>query len=404
MKKSFRLGFVVFTGTVLTLALFFFGGCRSSGNATGNTITRTLNALNTATSTVNNSCTLVTRDTTSCQAARTALGLSGNWLKFSCNVTLGLTDSSGNSTTTYSKASNVTVAFVDLPDHSSNYYSTSGSYSFTANSSSVSGSFQDLTNSYVPSYPNPANIAQQSITMSIPINPSHWSSTQAMDLGQTGVTINGVAIYSNLANAADSIYTEEASFDQCKGHPSTENGGTYHHHSEPYSISYNDNKLIGVMRDGYFIYGRKDYDGTDVSATWTSTSSLSSTTGTDMLYVYGGHAGTDPQTGTGNTFHYHLTQFTGCLHYTGTGSSLTHYPDDGSTTCFCTGNTGSLLTAYFLTGHGTGGTFSTPSTATVSNGSATCVYNSTTYTTTLQSSTAGVRYYYGTPGACSGCN
>lgn len=404
MKKSHQMGLVALLGSLIALLLFSFGGCKSSGNATGSTVGRTLTALNTSTSTVTNNCTLVTRDTSSCQAARTALGLSGNWLKFSCNVTLGLTDASGNSTTSYSKASYVTVSFVDLPDHSSNYYATGGSYSFTANSTSVSGSFQDLTNSYSPTYPNPANNAQQSITMSIPISPAHWSSTQTMDLGQVGVTINGIAIYSNLGNGSDSIYTESYSFDQCQGHPSTENGGTYHHHSEPYSISSNDNKLIGVMRDGFFIYGRKDFDGTDVSATWTSTSSLSSTTGSDMLYMYGGHTGTDPLTGTGSSFHYHLTQFTGCVHYTGSTTSLVHYPDDGSTTCFCTGNVGTLLTAYFLTGHGTGGTYSTPSSASVSNGSATCTYNSTTYTNTLQSSTAGARYYYGTPGACTGCN
>ena len=411
MKRRFIATLFLLATFTGSLALLGFQGCKSSGNGTGSTLSsysRTLTSLNTATSTVTNSCTLVSRDTSSCQTARTALGLSGNWLKFSCNVTLGLADASGNSTTNYAAATYVTVTFVDLPDYSSNYY-VSGTYSFTANSSSVGGSFSSLSNTYSPSYPNPSNIAQQSITMNIPITPSHWTTTQAMDLGQIGVSINGVALYSNLASGSDSIYTEESSFDQCKGHPSSENGGTYHYHSEPYSISYNDNNLIGVMRDGYFIFGRKDYNGTDVSATWTSSTNLASSTGTDMLYIYGGHTGVDPQLGTGSSFHYHLTQFTGCVHYSGSNSgssnTLVHYPDDGSTTCFCTGsNVGSVLTAYFLTGHGAGGTYSTPSTASVSNGSDTCTTGGTTYTTTLQSSTSGTRYYYGTPGTCSGCN
>lgn len=401
---NFKLAIGMGALVCVTAIFFAIGGCSSSDDSSS-TSGRTLTAYNTSTSTINNNCTLVSRSTTSCQAARTALGFTGNWLKFSCNVTLGLVDASGNTVTKYSSATYVTVSFSDLPDYSSNYYPSKGTYSFTANSATVTGSMSTLKNSYSPSYPNPADIAQQSIVMKIPVSPSHWSSTQTMDMGMIGVSVNGIALYSNLANGSDSIYTEESSFDECKGHPSTENGGTYHYHSEPYSISYNDNALIGVMRDGYFIFGRKDYDGTDQSTNLNSSATnLGSTTAADMLYIYGGHTGVDPQTGTGSSFHYHLTQFSACMHYTGSTTTLVHYPDDGASTCFCTGNVGSTLTAYFLTGHGSGGTFQTPSSATVSNGSATCTYNSTTYTTTLQNSTAGTRYYYGTPGACTGCN
>src|SRR4051812_39198947 len=44
------------------------------------------------------------------------------------------------------------------------------------------------------------------------------------------------------------------------GHP--QGTGIYHYHSEPYALSYDDGNFIGVMRDGYAIYGRKDADGT----------------------------------------------------------------------------------------------------------------------------------------------
>lgn len=401
--------------TVVSATAFLAGGCSgsSSSSPTGSG-SRTLTALDTATSTVNNGCTLVTRDTTSCQAARTALGLSGNWLGFSCNVVLGLTDANGNTVTSTSNAAYVTVAFHDLPDYSSNFYVAGSTYNFTANGSTVTGSFGDLSNTFSPTYPNPSNIAQQSITMSIPYNPTKAGSTQTMGMGMIGVTINGVAIYDNVADSTDSIFTEEYSFDQCKGHPSNENNGTYHYHSEPYSISFDDNNLIGVMLDGFFVFGRKDHDGTDVSVTGTQSTNLASTTGTDMLYIYGGHTGADPQSGTGSTFHYHLTQFTACTHYTGSraANDLIHYPDDGQASCFCTGSSvGNSITIYSLTGHGNGATYATFPTGTseVSNGSDTCTTGGTTYTNSmpnnsLSGSATAIRYYYGTPGTCTGCN
>ena len=374
---------------VTTIVLGVSGGimaavaaCSSSGTGISSTTSsRAINAnvtLGTSITTAyGGTCQKITRDVSSCQAARTALGLTGDWLKFSCNVVLGLATSSMTSTTSYSGATYVTVTFYGLPDHTSNFYPTTGTYSFTANGYTVTGSYNSMYSAYTTTYANPNSIAQQSFIMYIPINPvSTTHASQAM--GPVGVSIDGVPIYNNLAATTDNIFAEAGSFDQCQGHPSGENGGTYHYHSEPYTISYQDSNFIGVMRDGYFVYGRYDYGGsTDIDVSNTSSDA----------YIYGGHVGTSPTDGTGSRFHYHATKFVGCYHMSGTS----HYSDDGNTTCSL-GTGGTLVTAYFLTGHGNGGVFQTVPSSTV-DGPA------------MVKNTAATRNYYGSvAGTCTGCN
>ena len=276
----------------------------------------------------------------------------------------------------------MTVTFPDLPDYPSNYYPTTGTYSFTAGSVLVTGNYSSLYSAYTTTFPDPGSIATVSTVMKIPIitTPATSGGTDAMGMGMVGVSLNGVAIFDNLAANTDNIFAEAGSFDQCQGHPA---GTTYHYHSEPYSLSYNDNNVIGIMRDGYWIYGRKDYDGTTPG----SLTNIESAGTSSSLYQYGGHIGVDPQTGTGSTFHYHLTEWKGCYHESGnTKSSDDGVSDDtldsGTPTCG-----GSWVDAWFMTGRGNGGVFATVP----GNGTQSPAQN-----------TAGKRYYWGTHGACSG--
>jgi hypothetical protein len=191
-----------------------------------------------------------------------------------------------------------------------------------------------------------------------------------------------VPIYNSLASSTDNIFAEAGSFDQCQGHP--DSSSKYHYHSEPYGISYQDSNLIGVMRDGYFVYGRYDHS---------STTDIDVTNASSDAYIYGGHVGTVPTSGTGNVFHYHATKAYGCYHRSGN----TIYADDGNVTVDgsnpCTGPTsgGTPVTAYFLTGHGNGGTFMTVPTAADNSG-------------TMTNHTVATRKYYGSvAGSCTGC-
>jgi hypothetical protein len=142
------------------------------------------------------------------------------------------------------------------------------------------------------------------------------------------------------------------------------------------------------MLDGFFVYGRRDYNNTTPGSV--------SAIGTDSagdLYVYGGHTGVDPVSGTGSDFHYHLTEWKGCYDENGG----TKYADNGQTDDGINTPSGSCTTgakaywvdAWFLSGHGNGGVYNTiPGTAGTQN--------------PAQTETAE-RYYYGTPGSCTNC-
>lgn len=210
-------------------------------------------------------CAVQKRDASACAAARQAAGLSGVWLKFSCRVTL--------STATENGAAVIRAQSDGQPDHLSNYFPKTNA----------------CWESYTGSIQNPNQIAVNNTAVSFPKAPN-TTARSMMGIGVVGLALNGVAIFGNFAAPGDDIYFEAMTFDRCGAHP--ENTGRYHYHGEPYSLSYDDSNLIGVMRDGYPIYGRRDRDG--------------SLPTTDQ---YGGHTGVTADSAA-PVYHYHLTQQT----------------------------------------------------------------------------------------------
>ena len=221
----------------------------------------------TETSTVNSyGCARLTRDTSSCRATREAAGLSSFWLDFSCAVDLS------------KSGSTVTISTEGIPDYKSYYF---GSTNACYEDFDISG--RD---------PNPNSLAAVDITMSVPFAPAERLLPKTSTaMGTIGVSVNGVAIFNNAAAGDDNIYDEVATFDQCEGHPA---GTTYHYHIEPPAISNNDSNLIGVMRDGFPVYGKKDANGTFPA-----------------LDSYGGHTGALPNDTSTTLYHYHLQYLDG---------------------------------------------------------------------------------------------
>jgi hypothetical protein len=209
---------------------------------------------------VTNGCPVLARNTSDCNNARMTAGLSGAWLAFSCRVTIT------PGATAYQVQSD------GQPDYVSNYFPTTS----------------PCWASYTPAFPDPNQIAAQSLSLQIAVN--HTTNHTAMGLGAVGMAVNGVAIFDNQAAPGDDIFTEAQSFDRCGGHPAP--GGMYHYHGEPYAISYDDASLIGVLRDGYFVYGRRDMDGS-----------------LPVLDAQGGHTGTTPYHAS-PIYHYHLNEQT----------------------------------------------------------------------------------------------
>jgi hypothetical protein len=213
---------------------------------------------NTTVVSTNAGCSLLSRDASSCKAARQAAGLSGFWLSFSCRVSL-------TSDGTY-----VTVKADSQPDYASSYFNGTACHI-------------DPTGT-----PNPNHLIPQAITMIVPLSPT--DATQNMTLGVVGVAANGVAIFDNQAAPGDDIYSEVATFDPCQGHPTPTN--IYHYHTEPYALTYDDSRFVGVLRDGIPVYGRRDIDNT-----------------IPPLDVSGGHTGPTPDSTT-PVYHYHVNQQT----------------------------------------------------------------------------------------------
>jgi hypothetical protein len=210
-------------------------------------------------------CRLLVRDASACAAARVAQGLSGFWLKFSCRVTLNVTTNG---------ASQVVIASADnLPDYKSNYF-TAGDACYEVYNGAIR---------------NPNNIAEMALTLQFPRSPtlSHTPFSGAI----VGLALNGVGIFGNFAAPTDDIYMEAQTFDRCGAHPQMH--GMYHYHSEPYSISNDDANFIGVLRDGYPVYGRREMDGSYPS----------------NLDNYGGHTASTPDSPT-PVYHYHLSEQT----------------------------------------------------------------------------------------------
>lgn len=210
-------------------------------------------------------CHVLSRDTQACEAERTAQGLSGYWLKFSCRVTLSSVTEGG---------SRLVRAQADgQPDYKSFYFATTNA----------------CYEQYSGATRNPNTLKAQNYVINFPITPS--TAPQSMRGAVVGLALNGVPIFGNFAAPGDDIFTEAMTFDRCGAHPQV--NGQYHYHSEPYALSYDDSNFIGVMRDGYPIYGRKDQDGSSPA-----------------LDAYGGHTGVTPDSPATPVYHYHLSEQT----------------------------------------------------------------------------------------------
>ncbi|MEL6483428.1 MAG: YHYH protein [Bacteroidota bacterium] len=134
----------------------------------------------------------------------------------------------------------------------------------------------------------------RSYTLTVPAAPEIASSSTATGLGAIGISVTGVPIFNDLEG--DNRPIEEViaeTFDYAGAH----NGPSgYHYHVESSDVpentelSHDDEKLVGIMADGFLLYGRREADGsypTDLDAP-------------------GGHFGTTPHSNGEEVYHYHI--------------------------------------------------------------------------------------------------
>ncbi|WP_456462828.1 YHYH protein [Reichenbachiella sp.] len=150
----------------------------------------------------------------------------------------------------------VTVSFADgeitivsnaLPNHTSPYWQSSNELyidPIVANEQSIS----------------PGNISESNYTLTVSANPELATTTTETGLGAIGISVTGVPIYNQSEGPTDVTEGTASGFDWAGGH----SGPTgYHYHIEARDVqetsplTIDDDQLLGIMSDGFLIYGRK---------------------------------------------------------------------------------------------------------------------------------------------------
>ncbi|MEM8489042.1 MAG: YHYH protein [Bacteroidota bacterium] len=123
-------------------------------------------------------------------------------------------------------------------------------------------------------------------SLSIPANPVQATSSSATGLGPIGIAVSGAMIYNDQEGPNVPLDNAVGGLDYNGAHTGPQ---SYHYHLEPIAWSEDDDELIGVMADGFFLYGRREPDGTYP---------------TD-LDESGGHVGPTPYSDE-DVYHYHI--------------------------------------------------------------------------------------------------
>ena len=126
-----------------------------------------------------------------------------------------------------------------------------------------------------------------SFTLRVPANPEKATSSSTTGLGPIGIAISGSVIYNDQEGPNVPLDNAAPSLDYTGAHTGPQ---SYHYHLEPKAWSNDDDALIGIISDGFFLYGRRDYPSGDYP--------------TD-LDESGGHFGPTPHNPDGE-YHYHI--------------------------------------------------------------------------------------------------
>ncbi|HVW66559.1 MAG TPA: S-layer homology domain-containing protein [Candidatus Peribacteraceae bacterium] len=114
---------------------------------------------------------------------------------------------------------------------------------------------------------NPNSIQTQTISLSLPLNPTVAANPTCVPMGLIGVAINGVAIFNGLDAEGRDAAAHEI-LDACEGHPQQQ--GMYHYHDESPCLhdtnTAGQSPLLGYALDGFGIYGKYDENGNALSS------------------------------------------------------------------------------------------------------------------------------------------
>ncbi|MDW3191394.1 MAG: YHYH protein [Cytophagales bacterium] len=141
----------------------------------------------------------------------------------------------------------VTIMTTALPNHTSPYWNTN----------------QDLYIDPIIAVEeniSPGLIQEGNYTLTVPAAPALAASSSATGLGAIGISVSGVPIYNQSEGPTDVTEGTASGFDWAGGHNGPQG---YHYHVEARDVGetsplpIDDDRLLGIMADGFLIYGRK---------------------------------------------------------------------------------------------------------------------------------------------------
>src|SRR5262245_15000540 len=176
--------------------------------------------------------------------------------------------------TVSSDGSTVTLRSQSIPDHTSPYWGV-GNTKYEVPQAGMQV--------------NPNLIVAQTLTLRVPASPAIASAGSDTPLGPIGMAVNGVPLFNQYAAGRSPRGPEILSFDRLNGHPQQQ--GQYHYHLEPIWLTgiNGPSALVGVLLDGFPVYGTREADGSTASA----------------LDSCNGHVGATPDF-SGGIYHYHV--------------------------------------------------------------------------------------------------
>ncbi|MGB1314200.1 MAG: YHYH protein [Bizionia paragorgiae] len=205
-------------------------------------------------------------------------------------------DFNPTNTTITLNGNNVVIQTNGLPDHTSPYWSNTTSRTITGpmgnTMTTVSSTNHPLwveptVTSHNQMAPGNIDDFNGSYSLTVSATPTLASSSTATGLGPIGISVSGSVIYNDEEGPNIPLDNAVGSLDYTAAHTGPQ---SYHYHLEPKAWSNNDTALIGIIADGFFLYGRK----CDASGTYP----------TD-LDASGGHTSTTQHTTTPE-YHYHI--------------------------------------------------------------------------------------------------
>ena len=168
----------------------------------------------------------------------------------------------------YLDGSEVVIESNGLPNHTSPYWSNTtarsaidpmGNTLVTPAAAENHPLFVEPTlTSYESMAPGNIDDFNGSYTLRVPTNPAVAATSTSTGLGPIGIAVSGSMIYNDEEGPNMPLDDAIPSLDYTAAHTGPQ---SYHYHLEPKAWSDDDDNLIGIMSDGFFIYGRRDYDG-----------------------------------------------------------------------------------------------------------------------------------------------